>query len=139
MAQACRSLPYFSRASSFPTQATALASSLVPSPLAPRPPSSQRPDRSPPGLRPPEAPRALREVLSTLANPHLADTSSRVLVHACKSLQSCLTLCNPWTVAHQAPLSMGFSRHGSWSGLPCPPPGDLPNPGIEPASLKSPA
>ena len=45
----------------------------------------------------------------------------------------------PWTVALQAPLSMGVSRHEYWSGLPCPPPGDLPNPGIEPASLMSPA
>ena len=36
----------------------------------------------------------------------------------------------PWTVAHQAPLSMGFPRQEYWSGLPCPPPGDLPNPGI---------
>ena len=36
----------------------------------------------------------------------------------------------PWTVAHQAPLSMGFSRQEYWSGLPCPPPGDLPEPGI---------
>ena len=44
-----------------------------------------------------------------------------------------------WTVAHQAPLSMGFSRQEYCSGLPCPPPGDLPNPGIEPASLMSPA
>ena len=44
-----------------------------------------------------------------------------------------------WTIAHQAPLSMGFSRQEYWSGLPCPPPGDLPNPGIEPASLLSPA
>ena len=40
----------------------------------------------------------------------------------------------PWTVAHQAPLSMGFSRQQSWSSLPCPPPGDLPNPGIKPQS-----
>ena len=39
-----------------------------------------------------------------------------------------------WTVAHQAPLSMGFSRQEYWSGLPCPPPGDLPNPITEPAS-----
>ena len=39
-----------------------------------------------------------------------------------------------WTVAHQAPLSMGFSRQEYWSGLPCPPPGDLPNPGIKPMS-----
>ena len=52
-----------------------------------------------------------------------------------KSLQSCLTLCNPiWTVAHQAPLSMGFSRQEYWSGLLWPPPGDLPDPEIEPAS-----
>ena len=38
----------------------------------------------------------------------------------------------PWTVAHQAPLSMGFSRQEYWRGLPCPPPEDRPNPGIEP-------
>ena len=44
-----------------------------------------------------------------------------------------------WTVACQAPLSMGFSRQEYWSGLPCPPPGDLPNPWIKPTSLKSPA
>ena len=40
----------------------------------------------------------------------------------------------PWTVAHQAPLSMGFSRQDYWSGLPFPSPGDLPDPGIEPTS-----
>ena len=40
----------------------------------------------------------------------------------------------PWTVACQAPLSMGFSRQEYWSGLPFPPPGDLPDPGIEPGS-----
>ena len=45
----------------------------------------------------------------------------------------------PWTVAHQAPLSMGFSRQEYWSGLPYPSPGDLPNPGIEPSSPMSPA
>ena len=44
-----------------------------------------------------------------------------------------------WMVAHQAPLSMEFSRHVSWSGLPSPSPGDLPDPGIEPVSLASPA
>ena len=38
----------------------------------------------------------------------------------------------PWAVVHQAPLSMGFSRQEYWSVLPCPPPGDLRNPGIEP-------
>ena len=45
----------------------------------------------------------------------------------------------PGTVAHQAPLSMGVSRQEYWSGLPFPPPGDLPNPGMENTSLMSPA
>ena len=44
-----------------------------------------------------------------------------------------------WTIAWQAALSMVFSRHEYWSGLPCPSPGDLPDPGIEPTSLMSPA
>ena len=48
--------------------------------------------------------------------------------------KSCLTLATPWTVACQAPLSMGFSRQEYWSGLPFPSPGDLPDPGIEPRS-----
>ena len=43
------------------------------------------------------------------------------------------------TVAHQAPLTVGFSRQEYWSRLPCPPPGDLPNPGTEPLSVMSPA
>ena len=46
-----------------------------------------------------------------------------------------LTRVTAWTVACQVPLSMGFSRQEYWSGVPSPPPGDLPNPGIEPASL----
>ena len=46
-----------------------------------------------------------------------------------KSLQSL------WTVACQAPLSMGFSRQEHWNGLLCPPPGDLPDPGMEPVPL----
>ena len=45
------------------------------------------------------------------------------------------TFMTPWTVAVQAPLSMGFSKQEYWSGLPCPPPGDLPDPGIEPCLL----
>ena len=48
--------------------------------------------------------------------------------------KSCLTLVTPWTVACQAPLSMGFSRQKCWSGLPFPSPGDHPNLGIEPSS-----
>ena len=57
-------------------------------------------------------------------------------LHAAQSLQSIPTLWAPWTVAHQAPLSMGFYRQEYWSGLLCPPPGDLPDPGIKPATLK---
>ena len=45
---------------------------------------------------------------------------------------------NPWTVAHQTSLSMGFSRQENWSVLPFPTPGDLPNPGIKPMTLVSP-
>ena len=58
-------------------------------------------------------------------------------MHA-KLLQLCLTV-TVWTVPHQAPLSMGFSRQEHWSGLPCLPPGDLPDPKIKPVSLISPA
>ena len=50
-----------------------------------------------------------------------------------------LLCATPWTVACQAPLSMGFSRQEYWSGWPRPPPGDLPDPGVEPRSLMSPA
>ena len=46
----------------------------------------------------------------------------------------CPTLCNPWTAAHQSPLSMEFPGLKCWSGLPFPSPGDLPKTGIEPAS-----
>ena len=49
-----------------------------------------------------------------------------------KSLSHVQLFATPWTVAHQAPLSMGFSRQEYWSGLPFPSPGDLPNPGIKP-------
>ena len=45
----------------------------------------------------------------------------------------------PWTVAQQAHLSLGVSRQESWSGLQCPSPRDVPNPGIKPTSLMSPA
>ena len=45
----------------------------------------------------------------------------------------------PWVVARRAPLSMGFSNQEYWSGFPCPSPGDLPNPGIEPTFLMFPA
>ena len=51
-----------------------------------------------------------------------------------KSLSHVRFFATPWTVAYQAPLSMGFSRQEHWNGLPFPSPGDLPNPGIEPGS-----
>ena len=55
----------------------------------------------------------------------------------CEVAQSCPTLCvTPWTVAYQAPLSMGFYRQWYWSGLPFPSPGDRPDSGLE---LKFPA
>ena len=57
-------------------------------------------------------------------------------MHAAGSVASVMT---SWSAARQAPLSMGFSRQEYWSGLPCPPPGDLPNAGIEPTSPASPA
>ena len=52
-------------------------------------------------------------------------------------LQCVLLSTTLWTVAHQASLSMGFSRQEYWSGLPCPHPGNLPDPGIEPLSPAS--
>ena len=56
-------------------------------------------------------------------------------VCVCSVTKSCATLVTPWTVARQALLSMGFSKREYWSGLSCPSPGKLPNPGIKPASL----
>ena len=58
----------------------------------------------------------------------------------CPCVLSCFCLFEMlWTVAHQAPQLMGFSRQGYWSGWPCSPPEDLTNPGTEPVSLMSPA
>ena len=62
---------------------------------------------------------------------------TEVTLHACihaKSLQSCPTLVTLWTVARQDPLSMGFSRQEYWSRLLYPPPGNLPDTGMEPTS-----
>ena len=59
-------------------------------------------------------------------------------MHACvwqrRLLQWIQLFATTWTIVHQAPLSMGFSRQEYWSRLPCPPPGDLPDPGIKPRS-----
>ena len=59
---------------------------------------------------------------------------SMSLKYTSEVAQSCLTLCEPWTVAYQAPPSMGFSRQEYWSGVPFPSPGDLPDSGIKPGS-----
>ena len=62
------------------------------------------------------------------------------ILHVCVQVtQSYPTLCSPMDCMLPATPSMGFSRQESWSGMPCPPPGDLPNPGIKPVSLMSPA
>ena len=58
-----------------------------------------------------------------------------VVIGKCVCAQSYLTLETPWTVARQDPLFMEFSRQEYWSRLPFPTPEDIPNPGIEPASL----
>ena len=61
--------------------------------------------------------------------------ASQTLSVLCGWSLSCIWLfVTPWTVAHQVPLSWGFFRQEYWSGLPCPPPGNLPNPGIKPRS-----
>ena len=72
----------------------------------------------------------------TLTNPMLAET----VLCICVCVLSCVQLFEtPWTVACQAPLTMGFPRQEYWSWLPFPSPVDLPNPKIEPVSLVSPA
>ena len=78
--------------------------------------------------------------MSIFCRPSSPDTQTPSLTH---SLTKADILVIPdsaslWTVAHHAPLSMGFSRQEYWSGLPCLSPGDLPNPRVKPASLVSP-
>ena len=62
-----------------------------------------------------------------------------VLLYILKSPSRVWLSVSPWAITHQAPLSVEFSRQEYWSVLPCPPPGDLSDPGIEPTSLVSPA
>ena len=64
-------------------------------------------------------------------------TYNNVYVCVCQSLSCVRLFATPWTVACQAPLSMGFFREEYWSGLPFPSPGDPPNPGIKPGSSRS--
>ena len=67
----------------------------------------------------------------TYGGNHFTIHVSQMIMLLCLVTKSCLTLCNPMYVAHQAPLSMGFLRQEYWSGLSFPSPGDLPDPGIE--------
>ena len=79
-------------------------------------------------------------MLSTKSETHFKYNGGYVHTRQCAKLLSHVRLfVTPWTVALQAPLSMGFSRREYWSGLPCPPPGDLADPRSEPVSLTSPA
>ena len=96
--------------------------------------------------KPQESKKCSKSKLLLKGKHHSGETSRKVPVAigdkvfiedvCAKLLQLCATL---WIVARQAPLSMGFSRQEYWSRLPCPPPGALPDPGIESKSLTSPA
>ena len=91
----------------------------------------------------PSAPRFLSCGVNPLRTAQLSgqranDQGSSVCV--CAQWLNCVRFfVTPWTVAHQAPLSMEFSRQEYWSGLPFPSPGELPDPGIESVSLEFPA
>ena len=86
-------------------------------------------------------------VLKSPLGSSIGVPSTCVNTQAYRHTRACILSCfshvqlflTHWTVACQAPLSMGFSRQEYWCGLPCPPPGDLPHPGIEPESVTSPA
>ena len=75
-------------------------------------------------------------VVITLALKSLSDNYNVCIIYDGLVTDSFVA---PWTVAHRAPLSVGAPRQGYWSGLPFSPPGHLPDPGIEPVSLTSPA
>ena len=70
---------------------------------------------------------------------HMKRCSTSLITVRAQSLSHVQLFATPWTVALQAPLSMGFSRQEYWDGLPCHLPGDLLDPGIKPMSLPSPA
>ena len=79
-------------------------------------------------------PYVLSELIQVMLRDWIRSFKQQWIKVKVKVPQSCWTLWDPWTVAHQAPLSKGFSKQEYWSGLPFPSPGDLPNPGIEPGS-----
>ena len=75
--------------------------------------------------------KKLCNLTNQLSKPAATDTEKSERVSRLSQIQLFVI---PWTVVHAASLSMGFSRQESWSGLPLPPPGDLPSPGTEPGS-----
>ena len=102
----------------------------------------EKPERNKPLFPPTEAPeRRMFCCPGTLEMCHFNQPVSinSELFYCCKTSHlNCVGLfATLWTIAHQTALSMGFSRQEYWKGLPCPPPGHLPDPGIEPASLKA--
>ena len=74
-----------------------------------------------------------------LSSPMKCHCFLKVMNTVLCSVASVLSICDLWTAAHQTPLSLESSRQEYWSDLPCPPPKDLPDPGIEPIPLASPA
>ena len=92
------------------------------------------------GLKGEARPLTLTIALSLEGKAFGHETNSQYMCeHACLVTSVMSDSTTPWTVAHQAPLSMGFSRQEYWSGLPCTPPRDLPDPGIEPMPSALPA
>ena len=84
---------------------------------------------------------SIRRISTALSQRRLWESFYDMLcVHACmlSHFSHVRLFATPWTVAHQAPLTIGFSRQEYWSGFPCPPPEYLPDPGIKPMCLTSP-
>ena len=79
-------------------------------------------------------PKLNQEEMENLNRPIISPKIQTVMRNLPANKSPCLTLATPWTVDHQAPLSMGFTRQYYWSGLSFLSPGDLPNPGMEPES-----
>ena len=90
------------------------------------------------GIQGPEVVEMITTLCLFSGETEFPNGCSQVQFSSAQSLSHVRLFVIPWTVARQVPLSMGLSRQGYWSGLPCPPPGDLPDPGIEPTSLTSP-
>ena len=78
--------------------------------------------------------RIQMDVMTSAPSPITSSPQYGCCFCCCWVAKSCLSLVTPWTIAHQAPLSVGFPRQEYWSGFPFPSPGDLPDPGIRPAS-----